>query len=121
MALVLVVDDSPTDQHVISGVLEKNGHETLTATDGEEAIQIAQTSQPDVILMDVVMQGMDGYKATRELSRNPATASIPIVMISSKDQETDRIWGLRQGAAAYLTKPVGNQQLVEAIESVLAQ
>ncbi len=121
MALVLVVDDSPTDQHVISGLLEKNGHETLVASDGEEAIKVAMASRPDVILMDVVMQGMDGYKATRELTRNPDTSSIPVVMISSKDQETDRIWGLRQGAAAYLTKPVANQQLVEVIKSVLVK
>ena len=121
MALVLVVDDSPTDQHVISGLLEKNGHETLLANDGEEAIKVARASRPDLILMDVVMQGMDGYKATRELTRNPDTASIPVVMISSKDQETDRIWGLRQGAAAYLTKPVANQQLVEVIKSVLVE
>jgi len=119
MAVVLIVDDSPTDQHVISGVLEKNGYQTLVANDGAEAIRVAKTTRPDVILMDVVMQGMDGYKATRELTGDPETASIPVVMISSKDQETDRIWGLRQGAAAYLTKPVGNQQLVEAIESVL--
>lgn len=121
MALILVVDDSPTDQHVISGLLEKDGHKTLVANDGEEAIKVAMSSRPDVILMDVVMKGMDGYKATRELTRNPDTSSIPVVMISSKNQETDRIWGLRQGAAAYLTKPVVHQQLVEVIKSVLVK
>lgn len=117
MALVLVVDDSPTEQHVLTRVLEKNGFETLVASDGEEAINMASSSQPDLILMDVVMPGMNGFQATRQLSRNPDTSSIPVVMVTSKDQETDRIWGLRQGAVEYLMKPVKQDDLLAAIRS----
>ena len=85
MALVLIVDDSPTEQHVIANVLQKHGYETVVASDGEEAISIAESAQPDVILMDVVMRdGMDGFQATRQLSKNPSTASIPVVMVTTK-------------------------------------
>ena len=117
MALVLIVDDSPTEQHVISRVLEKNGFETLVASDGEEAISIAQQNRPDLILMDVVMPGMNGFQATRQLARNPLTASIPVVMITSKDQESDRAWGLRQGAVEYLMKPVADADLLAAVRA----
>jgi len=121
MALVLIVDDSPTEQLVISKTLEKSGFETVIASDGEEAISIAEASQPDVILMDVVMHGgMDGFEATRQLSKNPATASIPVVMVTTKDQETDRIWGLRQGAVEYLMKPVGDDELIAAVQANIA-
>ena len=117
MALVLIVDDSPTEQHVLTQVLEKNGFETLVASDGEEAISMAETSQPDMILMDVVMPGMNGFQATRQLSRNPGTSAIPVVMVTSKDQETDRIWGLRQGAVDYLMKPVKQDDLLAAVRA----
>lgn len=117
MALVLIVDDSPTEQHVLTQVLEKNGFETLVASDGEEAISMAETSQPDLILMDVVMPGMNGFQATRQLSRNPGTSTIPVVMVTSKDQETDRIWGLRQGAVDYLMKPVKQDDLLAAVRA----
>ncbi len=117
MALVLIVDDSPTEQHVLTQVLEKNGFETLVASDGEEAISMAETSQPDLILMDVVMPGMNGFQATRQLSRNPGTSAIPVVMVTSKDQETDRIWGLRQGAVDYLMKPVKQDDLLAAVRA----
>ena len=117
MALVLIVDDSPTEQHVLTQVLEKNGFETLVASDGEEAISMAETSQPDLILMDVVMPGMNGFQATRQLSRNPDTSAIPVVMVTSKDQETDRIWGLRQGAVDYLMKPVKQDDLLAAVRA----
>ena len=117
MTLVLIVDDSPTDQHVISRALESHGFETVLASDGQEALSIAESRQPDVILMDVVMPGMNGYQATRRLSRNPATAEIPVVMVTSKDEETDRVWGLRQGAVDYLTKPVGDDALVAAVRA----
>ena len=117
MALVLIVDDSPTEQHVLTQVLEKNGFETLVASDGEEAISMAETSQPDLILMDVFMPGMNGFQATRQLSRNPGTSAIPVVMVTSKDQETDRIWGLRQGAVDYLMKPVKQDDLLAAVRA----
>jgi twitching motility two-component system response regulator PilH len=117
MALVLIVDDSPTEQHVLSQVLEKHGFETQVASDGEEAISMATTIRPDLILMDVVMPGMNGFQATRQLSRNPETAAIPVVMVTSKDQETDRIWGLRQGAVDYLMKPVRQDDLLAAVRA----
>ena len=98
MALVLIADDSPTDQHILSRALEKHGFETLVAKDGEEAIRLAEQRAPDVILMDIVMPGMNGYQATRQLAQNPSTAAIPIVIVSTKTQEADRVWGLRQGA-----------------------
>lgn len=119
MALVLIVDDSPTEQHVISSVLKKHGYDTVLASDGEEAISIAESAHPDVILMDVVMPGMNGFQATRQLSKNPSTAKIPVVMITTKDQETDRVWGLRQGAVDYLMKPVNDKALVAAVKATL--
>jgi len=117
VALVLIVDDSPTEQHVLSQVLEKNGFETLLASDGEEAINIAESNHPDLILMDVVMPGMNGFQATRQLSRNPETSAIPVVMVTSKDQESDRVWGLRQGAVDYLMKPVAQTDLLAAVRA----
>ncbi len=119
MALVLIVDDSPTEQHVISNVLEQHGFDTVVASDGEEAITIAESTHPDVILMDVVMPGMNGFQATRQLSKNPSTSSIPVVMVTTKDQETDRIWGLRQGAVEYLMKPINDNDLVAAVKATL--
>jgi len=120
MSLVLIVDDSPTDQHVISEMLKKHGFETMVANDGEEAINMAESAHPDVILMDVVMPGMNGFQATRKLSKNPATSAIPVVMVTTKDQETDRVWGLRQGAVEYLMKPIGDDELVAAVRANIA-
>lgn len=120
MALVLIVDDSPTEQHVIANTLRNHGFDTLVASDGEEAISVAHAEHPDVILMDVVMKGMDGFRATRELSRDPETAAIPVVMVTTKDQESDRMWGLRQGAVAYLTKPFADDELVAAVQANLS-
>ena len=119
MALVLIVDDSPTEQHVIATALEKRGFETVVASDGEEAILIAESQVPDLILMDIVMPGMNGYQATRQLAKNPATAAIPVVMVTSKDQETDKVWGLRQGAVEYLMKPIDDAALVAAVQANL--
>jgi twitching motility two-component system response regulator PilH len=120
MALVLIVDDSPTEQHVMANALQKHGYETVVASDGAEAIAVAEARHPDVILMDVVMPGMNGFQATRKLSGNPTTASIPVVMITTKDQETDRVWGLRQGAVQFLVKPVDDKALVAAVEATLS-
>lgn len=119
MPLVLIVDDSPTEQHVFCKILERHGYDTVVASDGEEAIATAEQVLPEVIVMDVVMPGMNGFQATRRLSRNPATAKIPVVIVSAKSQETDRIWGLRQGASQYLVKPVEADELVAAVEAVL--
>ncbi len=119
MALVLIVDDSPTEQHIFCKLLERHGYDTVVASDGEEAIETAVQSRPEVIVMDVVMPGMNGFQATRKLSKNPVTAHIPVVIVSSKGQETDRIWGLRQGAYQYLVKPVEERELLAAVEAAL--
>ena len=116
MALVLIVDDSPTEQHVLSRMLEKQGFDTIAAADGEEAIARARSDHPDVILMDVVMPGMNGFQATRNLAKDPDTSTIPVIMISTKT----KVWGLRQGAVRYLPKPVSDSEVVDAVREALA-
>jgi twitching motility two-component system response regulator PilH len=116
---VLVVDDSPTEMHVIRGILEKGGYQVITAVDGESGVAEAKHSKPDLILMDVVMPGLNGFQATRQLSRNPETSEIPIIMVTTKSQETDRAWGLRQGAREYVVKPVAAGELLNKIKSIL--
>ncbi len=120
MARVLIVDDSPTEIHVLKTMLEKNGFEIVSATSGEEGIEAAKAQKPDVILMDVVMPGLNGFQATRQLTRDPATSAIPVIIVTTKDQETDRVWGLRQGAKDYVTKPAQESDLVGKIKAVLA-
>jgi twitching motility two-component system response regulator PilH len=119
MAVILIVDDSPTELHLFQNMLEKNGFQTLVADSGEEGIRQAKSSHPDCILMDVVMPGINGFQATRKLTRDPATANIPVIMITTKDQETDKIWGMRQGAVEYLVKPVSEKELVARIKAVM--
>ena len=119
MAKILVVDDSLTELHVITGYLHAAGHQTLTAENGEEGLNVARSEQPDLVLMDVVMPGLNGFQATRKLSRDPATKEIPVVLITTKDQETDREWGMRQGARDYLVKPVSESQLLGVVDGLL--
>lgn len=119
MTKILIVDDSPTETHVLKTMLEKHGHEVAIATTGEEGLELAQANGPDVILMDIVMPGVNGFQATRKLSKDPATAAIPVIMISTKDQDTDRIWAMRQGAKDYICKPVTEDELLGKIQSVL--
>jgi twitching motility two-component system response regulator PilH len=121
MAKILIIDDSPTELHVLSQMLEQKGYETLTAGDGESGIQRAREEIPDLILMDVVMPGMNGFQATRKLSRDLMTKDIPVIIVTTKDQETDREWGLRQGARDYMVKPVNSSDLVSKVEAVLGQ
>lgn len=120
MAVVLIIDDSPTELHLFQNLLENAGFDTLVADSGEEGIRQAQLAHPDCILMDVVMPGLNGFQATRQLTKDPKTASIPVIMITSKDQETDKIWGMRQGAVEYLVKPVASKELVAKINAVMA-
>ena len=120
MSTILIIDDSPTELHLFQNMLEKNGFETLVADSGDDGIRQAATSRPDCILMDVVMPGMNGFQATRKLSKNPRTSAIPVIIITSKDQETDKIWGMRQGAVEYLVKPIAEKQLVQMINAVMA-
>jgi twitching motility two-component system response regulator PilH len=119
MAQVLIVDDSPTEAHVLKGMLEKNGYETEIAESGAEGIERAKAFKPDLVLMDVVMPGLNGFQATRQLTKDPETSEIPVIIVTTKDQETDRVWGLRQGARDFLTKPVSEQRLLEKINAVL--
>ena len=120
MATILIIDDSPTELHLFQNMLQKSGFETLVADSGEDGIRQAEASRPDCILMDVVMPGMNGFQATRKLTHDPRTANIPVIMITTKDQETDKIWGMRQGAVEYIVKPIGHKELVEKINSVVA-
>jgi len=119
MPTVLIVDDSPTESHVLQAIVRRHGYEALTAANGEQGIVIAIRERPDVILMDVVMPGMNGFQATRRLTKAAETAHIPVLLVSTKDQETDRIWGMRQGAADYLTKPVNEQVLISKLKNLV--
>jgi twitching motility two-component system response regulator PilH len=120
MALILIVDDSPTEVHVMQKALEKHGFKTAAAENGAEGIRKAKEMRPDLIFMDIVMPGVNGYQATRALAADPDTRAIPVIMVSTKGQETDRIWGLRQGAIDYLVKPVSAQALIEKAQAALA-
>ena len=120
MSTVLIIDDSPTELHLFQNMLEKHGFETLVADSGEEGVRKALVSKPDCILMDVVMPGMNGFQATRKLSRDETTSSIPVIIITTKDQETDKIWGMRQGAVEYIVKPISESDLVAKINAVMA-
>lgn len=115
---ILVVDDSPTALLYLTDILRKNGYEVLTASSGEEAVAKAKSDKPDLIIMDVVMPGLNGFQATRMLSRDADTKDIPVIMCTTKDQETDRIWGLRQGAVDYLVKPVTEDELLAHIRKL---
>ena len=119
MAKVLIVDDSPTEIHVLQGMLEKNGHTCIGAESGEQGIELARSELPDVILMDIVMPGLNGFQTTRQLTRDEQTKHIPVIIVSTKSQETDKVWGLRQGARDYLTKPVAEADLIAKIKAVL--
>jgi twitching motility two-component system response regulator PilH len=116
----MIVDDSPTDMHLLKKILEKNGFNTLTASDADEGIQVAKREKPDLILMDVVMPGLNGFQATRELSSDPETSTIPVIIVTRKDQQVDRVWGMRQGARDYITKPVKESALMSLINEALA-
>ncbi|MDT8363534.1 MAG: response regulator [Nitrosomonas sp.] len=118
ISTILVIDDSPTDRHILSRMLTKSGYQVGTAESGEEAMTKIRQHLPDLILMDVVMPGINGFQATRMLARDDETRRIPIILCTSKNQETDKIWGLRQGARAYITKPVKIEDLLQKINSL---
>ena len=120
MALILIIDDSPTEVHVMQTALERHGFRTAVAANGAEGIKLAREMHPDLIFMDIVMPGINGYQATRALLNDPDTRTIPIVMVTSKGQQADRVWGLRQGAVDYLVKPVSPARLVEKAQATLA-
>lgn len=115
---ILVVDDSPTERYFYADLLTRSGYTVLTAENGEEALSKAKSDQPQLILMDVVMPGQNGFQVTRAISRDPVTAHIPIIICTSKDQETDRFWGMKQGAKDYLIKPVDPKELLQKIQAI---
>ena len=117
MARILIVDDSPSQLLGIRRIVEKLGHQALTAEDGAAGVEIAKRELPDLILMDVVMPNLNGFQATRSITREPTTKHIPVVLVTTKDQETDRMWGMRQGAKAYLTKPFSESELAALISA----
>ena len=119
MARILIVDDSPSQLLGIKRIVEKLGHETLSAEDGAAGVEVAKQELPDLILMDVVMPNLNGFQATRTISKNAETAHIPIILVTTKDQETDKVWGMRQGAKAYVTKPIKEEELVKALQEFL--
>jgi twitching motility two-component system response regulator PilH len=119
MARILIVDDSPSQLMGMKRIVEKLGHEAVTAEDGAAGVEAAKANLPDLILMDVVMPNLNGFQATRAISKEATTAQIPVVLVTTKDQETDKVWGMRQGAKAYITKPFTENQLVEVINSLL--
>jgi twitching motility two-component system response regulator PilH len=114
---ILVVDDSPTERYFYADLLTRSGYTVVTAENGEEAMLKAKNDQPQLILMDVVMPGQNGFQVTRAISRDPQTQHIPIIICTSKDQETDRYWGMKQGAKDYIVKPVNPQDLLDKIQS----
>lgn len=119
MAHILVVDDSPTETHIISTVLEKQGHRISVAVDGKDGVEKAIQIIPDLILMDVVMPELNGFQATRQLTKQPETAGIPVIMVTTKDQKTDKMWAERQGAKGYITKPFVEDDLIQEVNRLL--
>ncbi|HEY5897302.1 MAG TPA: response regulator [Burkholderiales bacterium] len=115
---ILVVDDSPTDRQFLSELLSKNGFKVATADSAEDAMAKVKQSRPDLVLMDVVMPGQNGFQATRTLTKDEATKNIPIILCTSKGQETDKVWGMRQGARDYIVKPVNQADLLAKIAAL---
>lgn len=119
MARVLIVDHSPSETLKLSRLLEQQGHQVLSAENGADGVALAREEQPDAILMDIVMPGLNGFQATRQISKDIETRHIPVVIISNRDQDSDKSWGLRQGAKAYLVKPIASSTLAETLGDVL--
>ena len=119
MAKILIIDDSPTDVRVFTTLLEGAGHSVSAVSTAEEGVERVRADLPDLVIMDVIMPGMNGFQATRTLTRDPATSAVPIVMITTNSMETDRVWGLRQGARAFITKPVKEKELLACINDLL--
>ena len=115
---VMIIDDSPTERFFLQDLLTKKGFNVVTAENGEDGVMRAKVELPDLILMDVVMPGLNGFQATRQISKAPETAHIPIFMCTTKDQETDKVWGVRQGAKDYLVKPVNPEELLSKIAAL---
>ncbi|MBP7366974.1 MAG: response regulator [Pseudoxanthomonas sp.] len=120
MARILLIEDSPTDRAVFTQWLERGGHQVIPASNAEDGLEIARKQLPDLVLMDVVLPGMSGFQATRALTRDAATSKIPVLIVSTKQMETDRAWGMRQGAVDYVVKPPREDDLLERINKLVA-
>ncbi|HET8553497.1 MAG TPA: response regulator [Rhodanobacteraceae bacterium] len=119
MAHILIIDDSPTDVRVFTTLLEKAGHTVSSVGNAEDGIEHVRNTQPDAVIMDVIMPGMNGFQATRTLSRDPKTKDVPILIITTKSMETDRVWGMRQGARDFITKPISEKDFLSRIDKLL--
>jgi len=115
---IMVVDDSATERFFLSGLLTKQGYQVIAAESGEEAVTKAKQEKPDLILMDVVMPGLNGFQATRAITKDEETKNIPFIMCTTKGQETDKVWGMRQGAKDYIVKPVNQDDLLKKITAL---
>ncbi|MBL4583916.1 MAG: response regulator [Pseudomonadales bacterium] len=119
MATILIVDDSPVEAHVLEEILKKDGHKAIKASSGEEGLAMAIDKKPNLIVMDIVMPGMNGFKATRKIHRNASTKDIPIIIVTTKSQDTDIEWGLSQGASDYMSKPVDSSSFRDKVNNLL--
>ncbi len=119
MSTVLLVEDTPSERQLLSHYLQQGGYRVIDVDNAKDALDKAIAQKPDVIVTDIVMPGMSGFELCRSLKRHPATEHVPIVVCSSKDQDIDRMWGLKQGATIYITKPFTREQLIHAIESLV--
>ena len=120
MARILLIEDSPTEAAVMTQLLERNGHQVTTSASAEDGIASCKRDKPDLVLMDVVLPGMNGFQATRALTRDADTSHIPVLIVSTKSMETDRAWGMRQGAVDYVVKPPREDDLLERINKLVA-
>ena len=120
MARILLIEDSPTEAAVMSQLLERNGHQVTTSANAEDGIAAARRDKPDLVLMDVVLPGMNGFQATRALSRDDATKAIPVLIVSTKGMDADKAWGMRQGARDYIVKPPREDELIARINALLS-
>lgn len=118
---IMIVDDSPTERAVMERMLRKGGYEVVMVASGEAAVERSAAELPDLILMDVVMPGLNGFQATRLITHEERTKHIPVVICSTKDADTDVIWGLRQGAKDYLVKPLNERELLEKVRLLVLQ
>lgn len=121
MARILIIEDSPTDAAVLTTLLERNGHQVTASGSAEDGLEVARRDLPDLVMMDLILPGMNGFQATRALSRDPATSAIPVMIVSTKDMETDKVWGQRQGAKDYVVKPPVEKDLVARIDALLGK
>lgn len=115
MSKILIVDDLPTEVQLMQEAISKLGHSSIVATDGEQALEMAKRENPDLVLLDVVLPRMDGFQVCRKMKKDPQTAKIPVILVSSKTQESDKFWGLKQGACAYICKPFAPATLAETV------